>query len=122
MLFLLLLTLFIHLFLRRPNCINVLATTTQLVPALAKLFLYGLAEVFGIENVYSATKIGKESCFERIIQRFGRNVTYVAVGDGRDEEQAAKVVSSTKNCTLTQIVRAANCSTKCTLHCILYIV
>jgi EYA(Eyes Absent) family protein len=76
---------------QRPNCINVLATTTQLVPALAKLFLYGLAEVFGIENVYSATKIGKESCFERIIQRFGRNVTYVAVGDGRDEEQAAKV-------------------------------
>jgi len=76
---------------QRPNCINVLATTTQLVPALAKLFLYGLAEVFGIENVYSATKIGKESCFERIIQRFGRNVTYVAVGDGRDEEQAAKI-------------------------------
>ena len=70
-----------------------LATTTQLVPALAKLFLYGLGEVFSIDNVYSATKIGKESCFERIIQRFGRNVTYVSIGDGRDEEQAAKVVS-----------------------------
>lgn len=77
----------------RPNCVNVLATTTQLVPALAKLFLYGLGEVFSIDNVYSATKIGKESCFERIIQRFGRNVTYVSIGDGRDEEQAAKVVS-----------------------------
>uniref|UniRef100_H2YM96 Eyes absent homolog n=1 Tax=Ciona savignyi TaxID=51511 RepID=H2YM96_CIOSA len=76
---------------QRPNCVNVLATTTQLVPALAKLFLYGLGEAFNIENVYSATKIGKESCFERIIQRFGRNVTYVAIGDGRDEEQAAKV-------------------------------
>ncbi|XP_039271228.2 protein phosphatase EYA2-like [Styela clava] len=76
---------------QRPNCINVLATTTQLVPALAKLMLYGLGGVFNIENIYSATKIGKESCFERIIQRFGRNVTYVAVGDGRDEEQAAKV-------------------------------
>ncbi|XP_078486913.1 protein phosphatase EYA4 isoform X1 [Ciona intestinalis] len=76
---------------QRSNCVNVLATTTQLVPALAKLFLYGLGEVFNIENVYSATKIGKESCFERIIQRFGRNVTYVAIGDGRDEEQAAKV-------------------------------
>lgn len=76
---------------QRPNCVNVLATTTQLVPALAKLLLYGLGGVFNIENIYSATKIGKESCFERIIQRFGRNVTYVAVGDGRDEEQAAKV-------------------------------
>ena len=71
-----------------------LATTTQLVPALAKLMLYGLGGVFNIENIYSATKIGKESCFERIIQRFGSNVTYVAVGDGRDEENAAKVVSS----------------------------
>lgn len=76
----------------RPNCINVLATTTQLVPALAKLLLYGLGGVFSIDNVYSATKIGKDSCFERIMQRFGRNVTYVAVGDGRDEEQAAKLV------------------------------
>lgn len=38
---------------------NVLVTTTQLVPALAKVLLYGLADVFPIENIYSATKIGK---------------------------------------------------------------
>lgn len=41
---------------------NVLITTTQLVPALAKVLLYGLGEVFPIENIYSATKIGKFSC------------------------------------------------------------
>jgi len=34
-------------------------TTTQLVPALAKVALYGLGGVFAIENIYSATKIGK---------------------------------------------------------------
>uniref|UniRef100_UPI00358F3DC7 eyes absent homolog 1-like isoform X1 n=1 Tax=Myxine glutinosa TaxID=7769 RepID=UPI00358F3DC7 len=74
----------------RSNCVNVLVTTTQLVPALAKVLLYGLGGVFPIENVYSATKIGKESCFERIIARFGRKVVYVVVGDGVEEEQAAK--------------------------------
>jgi eyes absent family protein 1/eyes absent family protein 4 len=36
---------------------------------------------------------GKESCFERIVSRFGRKCTYVVVGDGRDEESAAKQVS-----------------------------
>lgn len=74
----------------RRNCINILVTTTQLVPALAKVLLYGLGETFPIENIYSATKIGKESCFERIMSRFGKKVTYVVIGDGRDEEYAAK--------------------------------
>ncbi|XP_072102890.1 protein phosphatase EYA3-like isoform X1 [Mobula birostris] len=74
----------------RRNCINILVTTTQLIPALAKVLLYGLGEIFPIENIYSATKIGKESCFERIVSRFGKKVTYVVIGDGRDEEYAAK--------------------------------
>ncbi|MEQ2247797.1 hypothetical protein ILYODFUR_012762 [Ilyodon furcidens] len=74
----------------RGKCMNVLVTTTQLVPALAKVLLYGLGDIFPIENIYSATKIGKESCFERIVSRFGKKVTYVVIGDGRDEEFAAK--------------------------------
>ncbi|XP_016428945.1 protein phosphatase EYA4 isoform X10 [Sinocyclocheilus rhinocerous] len=73
----------------RSNCVNVLVTTTQLIPALAKVLLYSLGSVFPIENIYSATKIGKESCFERIVSRFGTNITYVVIGDGRDEEHAA---------------------------------
>jgi hypothetical protein len=81
----------------RKNCINVLVTTCQLVPALSKVILYGLGGVFDIENIYSATKIGKESCFERIHTRFGRKPTYVVVGDGRDEELAAKQVSQQRN-------------------------
>ncbi|KAM4633192.1 protein phosphatase EYA4 [Polymixia lowei] len=74
----------------RNNCVNVLVTTTQLIPALAKVLLYSLGSAFPIENIYSATKIGKESCFERIMQRFGRKVVYVVIGDGVEEEQAAK--------------------------------
>lgn len=37
---------------------------------------------------------GKESCFERIVSRFGTNITYVVIGDGRDEEHAASQVKS----------------------------
>ncbi|RVE56014.1 hypothetical protein OJAV_G00231870 [Oryzias javanicus] len=76
----------------RSNCVNVLVTTTQLIPALAKVLLYSLGSVFPIENIYSATKIGKESCFERIVSRFGTNITYVVIGDGKDEEHAASQV------------------------------
>uniref|UniRef100_UPI00358FCB6E eyes absent homolog 1-like n=1 Tax=Myxine glutinosa TaxID=7769 RepID=UPI00358FCB6E len=75
----------------RGSSVNVLVTTTQLVPAISKLLLYGLGEVFPIENIYSASKTaGKESCFERITSRFGQKVVYVVVGDGSEEEQAAK--------------------------------
>ena len=76
-----------------PGYVNVMVTSTMLVPAIAKTLLYDLGGVFDIENLYSATKIGKEACFERIIQKFGKNVTYVCIGDGREEEVAAKTVS-----------------------------
>ena len=117
----------------RSNCLNILVTTTQLCPALAKCLLYGLGGLFPIENIYSAAKIGnyvpdfkgvvsclasktylwctcisicihscvliavtthsgKESCFERIANRFGKKCTYIVVGDGRDEELASKQV------------------------------
>lgn len=42
----------------RENCVNVLVTTTQLVPALAKVLLFGFGQIFPIENIYSANKIG----------------------------------------------------------------
>ncbi|XP_067314891.1 eyes absent homolog 2 isoform X5 [Pseudorasbora parva] len=74
----------------RLNCVNVMVTTTQLIPALSKVLLYGLGGAFPIENIYSATKTGKESCFERVTQRFGRRAVYVVVGDGVEEETVAK--------------------------------
>ena len=35
---------------------------------------------------------GKESVFERIINRFGKKCTYVVIGDGNDEKSAAQKV------------------------------
>ncbi|KAG2460480.1 EYA3 protein, partial [Polypterus senegalus] len=46
-----------------------------------------------IYNAYKSNAGGKESCFERIMSRFGKKVTYVVIGDGRDEEFAAKQVT-----------------------------
>jgi len=74
----------------RSDCVNVIVTQTQLVAALTKILLFGLGPLFPVENVYSATKIGKDACFERIMQKFGRKSTYVVVGDGKDEEAAAR--------------------------------
>ncbi|XP_020293036.1 developmental protein eyes absent [Pseudomyrmex gracilis] len=75
---------------KRSHCINILVTTTQLVPALSKVLLFGIGGTFPIENIYSAAKIGKESCFGRVVARFGRRCTYVVIGDDSDEEMAAK--------------------------------
>ncbi|CAD6997542.1 unnamed protein product, partial [Ceratitis capitata] len=75
---------------QRENCVNVLVTQTQLAPALAKVLLFGLGGIFSIENIYSAHKIGHDTCFERIMTRFGRKGTYVVIGDGTEEENAAK--------------------------------
>ncbi|XP_012519159.1 PREDICTED: eyes absent homolog 2 isoform X2 [Propithecus coquereli] len=41
-------------------------------------------------NTYKNNVGGKESCFERIMQRFGRKAVYVVIGDGVEEEQGAK--------------------------------
>ncbi|CAH8640674.1 unnamed protein product [Schistosoma bovis] len=74
----------------REDSVNILVTTTQFIPSLAKILLYGYGNSFQIENIYSATKVGKENCFERIASRFGRKCTYVVIGDGKEEEDAAK--------------------------------
>ena len=50
---------------QRPNCVNVLVTNNQLVAALAKVLLFGLGQLFPIENIYSTNKIG-EFCYQFI--------------------------------------------------------
>merc|ERR1712113_295790 len=77
----------------RPNCVNVIVTQTQLVPSFLKVLLFGMGPIFEVENIYSAAKIGKEACFDRIVQRFGRRSTFVVIGDGSDEEMAAKTMN-----------------------------
>lgn len=84
--------------------------------------MYGLGPHFAVENVYSAAGGGgssagggksgggggttaasaaaaasssKESCFDRVVQRYGRKCTYVVIGDGAEEERAARQVPKT---------------------------
>lgn len=59
---------------------NLLVTTTQLVPALAKVLLYGLADVFPIENIYSATKIGTQEIMLTWPDRGGKYVNMLLLG------------------------------------------
>lgn len=74
----------------RADCVNLLVTSTHLIPAIAKLMLFGLNNVLRIENVYSAAKSGKEKCFAKLSSSFDRKTTFIAIGDGQEEEQAAK--------------------------------
>lgn len=43
---------------KRSHCINILVTTSQLVPTLSKVLLFGIGGIFPVENIYSATKVG----------------------------------------------------------------
>ena len=43
----------------RNNCVNILVTSSQLVPTISKTLLYGLSGAFEIDNIYSAAKIGE---------------------------------------------------------------
>lgn len=75
---------------KRHQHVNILVTSTQLIPALAKVLLFGIGGIFPIENIYCASKTGKETCFGRVIARFGRRCTYVVIGDSADDETAAR--------------------------------
>lgn len=48
--------------------------------------------IFNILNSDFPPFKGKESCFERVSQRFGRRAVYVVIGDGAEEEAVAKKV------------------------------
>lgn len=44
---------------KRHQHVNILVTSTQLIPALAKVLLFGIGGIFPIENIYCASKTGK---------------------------------------------------------------
>jgi len=45
-----------------------------------------------VENVYSSRRDGKLKCFRAIKGRFGPGSRFVAIGDGREERQAARTM------------------------------
>lgn len=79
---------------QRERSINILVSDAQLGVTLSKVLAFGLGPSFPIENIYSSNKIGKEQCFQRILDRYGKKNTYIVVGDGKEEELAANSVSN----------------------------
>lgn len=74
----------------RGKCANVIVTPSPLVLAITKVLLHQLAEFFPIENIYSTAKVGHEIVFQKLTDKYGKNCTFVVIGDGHDEEAAAR--------------------------------
>ena len=66
---------------RRLQVHNVVVTTGQLVPTLAKLLLFRLSGAFPPEGVYSARSAGKQHCFDLVARRFGPAARYLVIGE-----------------------------------------
>ena len=56
---------------------------------MAKLLLFGLAEFFPVDRLYSSATVGKDAVFGDIKKHYGAGNNYVAVGDGAEEQQVA---------------------------------
>ncbi|XP_043237143.1 eyes absent homolog 2-like isoform X1 [Amphibalanus amphitrite] len=68
----------------RKQCTNVMVTRNMLMTTFAKTVIFGLADCFEPENIFSAYKVGFESCLNTIRQKYaekhGREVICVIVG------------------------------------------
>ena len=71
---------------------NILVSSSPLILTLGKCLLFGLSQVFHIQNVYSSENTGKSPVFERLVSRFGTKCTYVSIGDSVEDEEASKKV------------------------------
>ncbi|XP_063433532.1 eyes absent homolog 1-like isoform X1 [Mytilus trossulus] len=72
----------------RSSCVNILYTTSHLIPALAHVLLFQMGNIFKIENIYSTANIGKEKGFKMISEQFGNNCNVFGVG--KDDEKIAE--------------------------------
>ncbi len=74
------------------NCTNVLLSNEPLVPTLAKLLLTNSAPLFPIDNVYSASKVGKDTCIDRIRNKYGKKCTFLMITSNAQTAEIAKKV------------------------------
>ncbi len=70
--------------------INLLVTSTQLVPAFCKCLIYHLDPWFSLDSIYSSSHIRKKHCFEAIQEQYGKGHLYVGIGDGPEEQEASR--------------------------------
>ena len=80
-----------------PGYANILVSSCPLILTLGKCLLFGLSQVFHVQNVYSSHNTGKSAVFERLAGRFGTKCTYVSIGDSPEDEDASKKVRLNRN-------------------------
>ena len=72
---------------------NMIVTSSELTPALAKLIMWDFDAFFDIEDIYVSAGRNKKDVFLRVLQDIGRRgqdlENIIACGDGLDEERAA---------------------------------
>eukprot|EP00850_Spirogloea_muscicola_P023724 SM000382S14598 [mRNA] locus=s382:25012:27688:- [translate_table: standard] len=71
---------------------NVLVSSGQLVPTLAKCLLFKLDKLINPRNAYSSRDVRKIECFQSIQERWP-GVPCCAIGDGLDEEAGAAILN-----------------------------
>jgi eyes absent family protein 4 len=72
---------------------NLVITSGQLIPTLAKLIIFRLAEYIPIENVYSTRSLGKRACINKIREKHNNKLLVIAYD--KEDEQFCKEVSTT---------------------------
>lgn len=80
--------------LQSQNVHNMIVTSSELAPALAKLIMWGFVDFFDINDVYVSAGRNKKDIFLRVLHDIGRQKgatldSIIACGDGLDEERAA---------------------------------
>jgi phosphoglycolate phosphatase-like HAD superfamily hydrolase len=79
--------------LREKNCRNVIVTSSELAPAMAKLMLWGLSSFFSADDIYSSASKCKKDIFDRVLSDLKSQgyclESVCACGDGLDEERAS---------------------------------
>ncbi|KNC75201.1 hypothetical protein SARC_12269 [Sphaeroforma arctica JP610] len=74
----------------RKNSVNVMVTSSQLIPAMSKVMLYSLTNHFAADSIYASRVVGKEECFRKIKARYGNAAVYHVIGDSAEEMVAGK--------------------------------
>eukprot|EP01134_Creolimax_fragrantissima_P006957 CFRG6957T1 len=75
---------------KRNDTVNVMVTSSQLIPAISKTILFNLSKYFAFDCIYTSRSQGKEACFQDIKERFGGTSVYHAIGDSCEEIDAGK--------------------------------
>jgi len=74
----------LKLAMEKKEVLNVLITSGQLVPTIAKMIAYRLNDIIPIQNIYSSSTVGKHWCLNKIKSQY-KNAKFIVIGDGNEE-------------------------------------